>query len=279
MRKVVIPAAGLGTGLLPYTKEMPKEMLPIFVGSRLEVRIKPLLQVVFEELYEAGFRSFCFVVGRGKRAIEDYFTPDPGFLEALRGLGRDSQAAELEEFYGKISESLIVYVNQPRPAGLGDALLRARKFVKDEPFLVHAGDTYILPRERRILRRLVDGFYELGASALLVGKAVRRPEKYFSVILGRDEGGVVEVERIARSAEAPGQNLVLVHIYALAPSIFDAIGGSPGEIGLQRAVNRLVERGERVYALPMNEDEYFVDINVPETYWDAVVRSYARLAQ
>ena len=86
--KAVILAAGLGTRLLPVTKEMPKEMFPIFaIGTNGKPCLKPVLQAVFEQLYGIGFREFCFVVGRGKRAIEDYFTPDKTFLSFLRERG------------------------------------------------------------------------------------------------------------------------------------------------------------------------------------------------
>ena len=89
IKKVVVPAAGLGTRLFPATKEQPKEMLPIF--SRLvngDVGVKPLLQMVFEQLYDFGFREFCFVVGRGKRSIEDHFTPDHNSVVMLKNRGR-----------------------------------------------------------------------------------------------------------------------------------------------------------------------------------------------
>jgi UTP--glucose-1-phosphate uridylyltransferase len=89
VRKVVITAAGLGTRLLPATKEMPKEMLPIYVlGCNGVPVLKPLLQALFEQLYRFGFREYCFVVGRGKRAIEDHFTPDWDFVEKWTGWGR-----------------------------------------------------------------------------------------------------------------------------------------------------------------------------------------------
>jgi UTP--glucose-1-phosphate uridylyltransferase len=73
VEKVVITAAGLGTRLLPISKEMPKEMLPIFVRSVSGLTLKPFLQALFEQLYLFGFREFCFVAGKGKRSIEDRF--------------------------------------------------------------------------------------------------------------------------------------------------------------------------------------------------------------
>lgn len=81
--KAIILAAGLGTRLLPYTKEMPKEMVPVCDTFNGKLVIKPLIQIIFEKLFEAGIREFCFVVGRGKRALIDHFTPDWGFLEYL----------------------------------------------------------------------------------------------------------------------------------------------------------------------------------------------------
>ena len=84
INKAIITAAGLGTRLLSATKEMPKEMLPLFsVNSDGELTIKPILQLIFEQLYDEGFRKFCFIVGRGKRSVEDHFTSDYAFYRAF----------------------------------------------------------------------------------------------------------------------------------------------------------------------------------------------------
>jgi len=85
INKAVITAAGLGTRLLPISKELPKEMLAIYVkGQNGGILLKPLLQIIFEQLYNFGVREFCFIVGRGKRAIEDHFTPDWDFIKKLK---------------------------------------------------------------------------------------------------------------------------------------------------------------------------------------------------
>jgi len=124
IRKVVIPAAGLGTRLFPATKEQPKEMLPIFsTATNGDVSVKPVVQMVFEQLYDVGFREFCYVVGRGKRGIEDHFTPDSNFVRLLEGMGKNGQATELEDFYEKLRTSTIMWVNQPEPKGFGNAVL------------------------------------------------------------------------------------------------------------------------------------------------------------
>ena len=89
VRKVIIPAAGMGTRLFPATKVQPKEMLPIFSQTADgNVSVKPMVQVIFEQIYNMGLREFCFVVGRSKRAIEDHFTPDDNCIKSLEGKGK-----------------------------------------------------------------------------------------------------------------------------------------------------------------------------------------------
>ena len=91
MRKAVIPAAGLGTRLLSVTKEQPKEMLPVFAkGKNGDLCLKPIVQLVFEQLYQVGFREFCFIVGRGKRAIEESLPPILAEMKRVAARGRAS---------------------------------------------------------------------------------------------------------------------------------------------------------------------------------------------
>ncbi len=94
IRKVVIPAAGLGTRLFPATKEQPKEMLPIFSKTvNGDMSVKSVVQMVFEQLYDAGLREFCYVVGRGKRGIEDHFTPDANCIRNLESMRKNGKYA------------------------------------------------------------------------------------------------------------------------------------------------------------------------------------------
>ena len=122
MIKVVITAAGKGTRLLPFTKEMPKEMMPIFSKSFSNKKIVlPLLQYVYEQLYSMNFRNYCFIVGREKRSIEDHFTPDETYLNYLT---KDYKKIMLQ-FYEKLEKSHLVWINQNKPLGFGDAVKRA----------------------------------------------------------------------------------------------------------------------------------------------------------
>jgi len=152
----VIPAAGMGTRLLSVTKEQPKEMLPVFAKAMNgDLCLKPIVQLIFEQLYSVGFRDFCFIVGREKRAIEDHFTPDLSFISKLDSKGLDSTTGELQAFYKMIDDSTLVWINQPAPRGFGDAVLKAKGFAGNDRFLVHAGDSYFISKNAEHLRRLV----------------------------------------------------------------------------------------------------------------------------
>src|SRR5207245_1934384 len=107
----LITAGGIGTRLLPFSKEIPKEMLPIIAHDGDDsLELKPLVQAIFEQLYTAGIRNFYIVVGRGKRAIEDHFSTDPGFLEFLEKKGKRPKG--MSDFYEKIKSSNLVFLNQ-----------------------------------------------------------------------------------------------------------------------------------------------------------------------
>jgi len=195
IRKAVLPVAGLGTRLLPMTKEIPKEMLPIFLDSvNGEPCLKPMVQVVYEQLYDTGFREFGFIVGRSKRAIEDHFTPNEDFLEALERRTKNALAEELRSFYRRVKDSTIIFVNQPEPKGFGEAVLRAKCFV-NETFLVHAGDMTILSKDPNRIQSLIEKREKLKADATILVQEVKNPKNY-GVIEGKEiEDGVYSVEK------------------------------------------------------------------------------------
>ena len=272
VRKLVIPAAGLGTRLLPTTKEMPKEMLPIFASFRGKVVTKPLLQAIFEDLYSRGVREFCFVVGRGKRAIEEHFTPDTGFLEELRKRGKSLEVEMLEEFYAKIHSSRILWVNQPEPKGFGDAVACAELFVGGEPFAVHAGDALILSPD--YWERLVETFERQNLGACFLVKEVENPKIYGVVVPRGEEGGVVSVKGVVEKPEKPPSNLAVMPVYIFDPILLKALKvvkpGPRGEIELTDAIQKIIEWGFEVKAVKLREGEERLDVGTPETYWEAL---------
>ncbi len=133
IKKAVLPVAGLGTRFLPATKASPKEMLPIID--------KPLIQYAVEEAIKAGIEEFLFITGKHKRAIEDHFDKAYELEERLKASGKYDLVEKINSF----ENYNFVFIRQKEPKGLGDAILCARSFVKDEPFVVILSDDLIDP--------------------------------------------------------------------------------------------------------------------------------------
>jgi len=278
VRKAVITAAGLGTRLLPVTKEIPKEMLPIFVRSRSnECLLKPLIQVIFEQLYSIGIREYFIVVGRGKRAIEDHFTPDLGFISLLRGRGKNNYAEEMERFYNMVYDSIVVFLNQPEPRGFGDAVLRARGLV-DETFIVHAGDTYIASSNCEHLDKLLEVHSRHGCSATLLVMEVDDPRPYGVIggeIIGDD---VWIVKRVEEKPQKPWSNIAILPVYIFETEIFECLckvsPGVGGEIQLTDGIGCLLEVEKKVMAVKLPNHIARLDVGNPKTLWKALEISY-----
>jgi UTP--glucose-1-phosphate uridylyltransferase len=281
--KAVIPVAGLGTRLLTATKVQPKEMLPIFARESGELCIKPLVQLVFEQLFDFGIREFCFVVGRGKRAIEDHFSPDGEYLKRLTASGkmestapRAAIASALEKFYQRIDQASILWVNQPVPRGFGHAVLQARVFAGKDSFLVHAGDALVYSKNFGHLRRLLSSF-ENDVECSLELRKVPDPRQY-GVATGKTSRGFVFIEEIIEKPKVPKSNLAVTPVYIFRHSIFDAIQGAGlgvgGEMQLTDGIQRLIRSGKRVVGVELKHDESWIDIGTPATYWEGLGISY-----
>ena len=278
IRKVVIPAAGRGTRLLPATKETPKEMLPIFskMGNG-EVYVVPLLQSIFEQLYDVDIREFCFIVGKGKDSIINHFTSDGDIIESLNGGGRYDIADAISNFYEKVRGSSLVFASQPEPKGFGDAVLRAEPYV-GESFMVHAGDSLILSRGNQHLVKMMKIHEDIGCDATFLVQEVEdaRP---FGVIEGEEvERGVYSVSNVVEKPEEPPSNLAITALYVFTPAIFGALRGVSegvgGELQLTDGIQRLIEGGSKVSAIRLEDGENWLDIGKPASYWEALKYSY-----
>jgi len=279
IRKVVIPAAGLGTRLFPATKEQPKEMLPIFAKTANgDLNVKPVVQLVFEQLYEAGLRQFCYVVGRGKRGIEDHFTPDPQCVENLTGLGKSGQASDLNSFYQKLETSTLMWVNQPEPKGFGNAVMMAQPFVQHESCLVHAGDSAIISKKMDYVKKLIQGFERYNADAAFLVLEIDNPKQYGIVEGTEIEQGIIKVKQVTEKPEKPKTNLAIMAMYAFRPKIFEALEktepGKNGEIQLTDAIQKLIDLGSNVIAVKLDRSYQHLDIGSPERYWQALELSH-----
>ena len=278
--KAVIPAAGTGTRLLPTTKEQPKELLPVFSksvhGNRL---VKPILQLIFEQLFDYGIREFYFIGGRNKRMIEDHFSVDYNFIDKLNREDKSSYAEEMSDFYDKLSSSHISWINQSIPKGFGHAVLLAKSLVGNEPFLVHAGDTLILSRTRRYIYDLIKTHDCLQSLSTFLVCPVEEPERY-GVITGRqNRKGIIYVESIIEKPSRPKSNLAIMPVYVFDHLIFSALENTaPGlnnEIQLTDGISKLLASNKnKVIAVKMNNTDLFADVGNPETYWHALKITY-----
>ena len=150
VRKAIIPAAGLGTRVLPATKAMPKEMLPIVD--------KPAIQYIVEEAVKSGIEDICIITSRGKGIMEDHFDRAPELEERLLAAGKQ---AMYDEMVSIASLANITFIRQKETKGLGHAVYCARSFVGDEPFAVLYGDDVIIG-EDPVCVQLIRAYEEYG---------------------------------------------------------------------------------------------------------------------
>jgi UTP--glucose-1-phosphate uridylyltransferase len=242
--KAVIPAAGLGTRLLPATKSMPKEMLPVVD--------KPVIQYVVEEAVAAGCEEILIVTGRGKRSIEDHFDHSFELEHHLKEKGKKDLLEEME----RISEMAdIQYVRQKVPKGLGHAVLCAKKFIRDEPFAVLLGDD-IFHGATPCTKQLVDIHSETRCSVFAVKDVPREEIGRYGAVSGEamnHKKGLYRVQGIIEKPkpdEAPS-TLATMGRYVFTADILDELEqtqpGHGGEIQLTDAMATLAEK-QMVYA-------------------------------
>ncbi len=249
-------------------------MLPVFArGKNGDLCLKPIVQLVFEQLHHVGFREFCFIVGRGKRAIEDHFTPDFSFVSMLDSKGKDGPAADMETFYKMVDGSSVVWVNQPEPRGFGDAVLKAKSFVGSDRFMVHAGDSHFLSKNADHLRRVLTSSEESKANALFLSMEVEDPTR-FGIVEGETRvDGLVKVKRLIEKPAKPASRLAIMPVYVFDSNIFKALeatrAGFAGEVQLTDGIQKMVDWNLNVYTTKVASSEIWLDIGSPDLYWEA----------
>lgn len=277
MIKAVITAAGRGTRLLPMTKEMPKEMMPVFSKIYGDGPVVlPLLQLIFEQIYSCNIRDYCFIVGREKRSIEDHFTPDHDFLKILS----DRNKTIISKFYKKIEQSHLVWVNQNSPKGFGDAVKHAERFVGNDDLVVHAGDVSIIGKSPHPISRLIDAGKDPSVSAVLLVRKVKDPKRHGIPVLKKISKTSFLVEEVEEKPERPKSNMGLMPLYFFKPKIFECLRkikpGKGNEYQLTDAIQRLIEEGGKVIAIPVNQDEDVLDVGTVESFKQSQEISFRR---
>lgn len=270
INKIVIPAGGLGTRLLPTTKEIPKEMMPLFVKNRSEIILKPLIQILFEKFFRYGLEEYCIIVGRQKRAIEDHFTVDNDFLRNFSK--QNNFRKDLENFYRMLHKSRINWVNQQRPQGFGDAVLYAESFVGKDDFILSAGDT-LVSNDRLVVQKLLKTKLKGKNDAMLLLKEVKNPKRFGVAVIKKTKHGIL-VTNVEEKPKKPKSNLVIVALYRFRPSIFSALKKvKPGgkELQLTDGIQKLIECGGKVHAIIMNKKDRVIDIGTAESYLENIL--------
>ena len=241
VRKAVIPAAGLGTRMLPATKTVPKEMLPLVD--------KPAIQYLIEEAVASGIEDILVVTNRAKSAMDDYFDYAPELEDSLKRAGKEN---ELEAVRRSADIANIFYVRQKETKGLGHAVWRAKRFTGDEPFAVLLGDD-IMMAEEPVTKQLIDAAERHQAAAVGVQRvAPDAISKYSSVKVSMKEDrvyAVTDMNEKPQPDEAFSEFAILGR-YILTSEIFALLENTPpgygGEIQLTDGLRGLCKQSPMI---------------------------------
>jgi UTP--glucose-1-phosphate uridylyltransferase len=235
LRKAVLPVAGFGTRVLPATKAIPKEMLPVFD--------RPAIQYVVDEALDAGIEHIVFVTGRNKGAIEDYFDRAYELEVTLQAKSKTAQLKEIGEVTrppGKTS-----FTRQQAALGLGHAVWCARDIIGDEPFAVMLPDMLAMAKPS-CLAQMVESYNTVGGNVIAV-EPCEDPSGYGVIDPESRDGRLIKMKGMVEKPprdQAPS-NLFISGRYILQPEIFDLLEsqavGAGGEIQLTDAMVRLMQ--------------------------------------
>ena len=240
--KCLFPVAGYGTRFLPATKAMPKEVLPILD--------KPLVQYGVEEAFNAGLTDIGFVTGRGKRAIEDHFDMSYELEHQIAGTGKEQQLAGIRELIERCTFS---YTRQVHMRGLGDAILKGRTVIGDEPFGVVLADDLCLGADDGkgpgVLEQMVGLYKQFRCSIVAVEEVPEDQAHKYGVIAG--EPLSENLIRVTDMVEKPPagtapSNLAIIGRYILTPDIFEIIENTePGKNGELQITDALLTQAQK----------------------------------
>ncbi len=234
IKKAVIPAAGLGTRVLPASKAMPKEMLPIVD--------KPAIQYIVEEAVKSGIEDILIVTSRGKAIVEDHFDRSPELEDRLLKAGKTQQYEELR----RIAElANITYVRQKETKGLGHAIMCAKSFVGDEPFAVLYGDDVIIG-DNPVCGQLISAYQQYGLGTVGIKEVSEQDiQKYSSMKVDKLKNNLYKITDMIEKPK-PHEIMSLYSILGrcVLPSKIFAIlentpAGAGGEIQLTDAMKEL----------------------------------------
>jgi UTP--glucose-1-phosphate uridylyltransferase len=236
INKAIIPAAGFGTRFLPFTKAVPKELIPVVD--------KPTIQYVVEEAVAAGIEEILIIVSTGKQAIQDHFNPAFDLEQRLEQSGK---TAELEALKKISSLARIHYVYQQELLGLGHAVLQAQTFIGNEPFAILLGDTVTTSDTIPVTKQLCDAYGKVNAPVVALETVPEEKVSRYGVVGGIEEQpGLYRVNEFVEkpSPEEAPSNLVVASRYVFTPEIFTYLEKTPrgkgGEIQITDAMKMML---------------------------------------
>lgn len=267
IRKAIIPVGGFGTRVLPATKTIPKEMLPVVD--------KPAIQYVVDEAREAGIEHFVFVTGRNKGAIEDYFDRADELETSLIKKQKSSLYDMLKSFTP--NAGTMSFIRQQDPLGLGHAIWCGRDIIGNEPFAILLPDV-LVKSKKSCLAQMVDAYNEVGGNIVAVDQVSIQDVSNYGVISPKNrEVSSPLIEMIGMvekpTVENAPSNLKITGRYILQPEIMDVLrtqaAGTGGEIQLTDAMASLMTRQQSFHAFEFDGKAY--DCGSKFGYFEAVL--------
>ena len=238
--------------------------------------VVPLLQYIFEQLFDIGIREYCFIVGREKRSIEDHFTPHESYVNKLS----INNKILISDYYKKIERSHLMWVNQNRPMGFGDAVRRSERFVGNDDFIVHAGDVSIISKTRShpATRLINEARLDSSISAVILCTKVRDIKRYGVPKIKKISSTTYLVEEVEEKPDRPKSDFGILPIYFFRSKIFTSLkqikAGKNKEYQLTDAIQNLIDNNEKVVMIPLRTDEIEIDVGTVRTYKEALENSY-----
>jgi UTP--glucose-1-phosphate uridylyltransferase len=248
IKKAIVAVAGSGTRLLPVTKSMPKEMLPIVD--------KPIIQLVVEELVEAGIEDIIMVTKWDKKPLEDHFDHSWGLENDLEKNGKDELLKEIKEI-PKLAN--FIYVRQKPQYGNGVPILSAKSLVKDEPFVFCYGDD-IVKSKTSFSKQMVEEYEEEGHLMMGVQEVSRDLVKKYGIVKLKKDSMKIEGMVEKPSIEEAPSNFAAFGRFILNQEIINYLEKTPlgkgGELWLTDAISEYVKSGGEFYAKKVEDGEW-----------------------
>ena len=250
--KALIPAAGLGTRMLPISYAVPKEMLPIVDA--------PAMYYLVEEAVNSGITDILIITNRGKGAIEDFFDMSPEYIDALIKKGRVNEAERIKKIAKMANVS---FIRQGEATGLAHAIRKAESFVGDDPFVVLYGDDIIIS-ETPTSRLLIDAYEKYGKCVAGVKRVPKEDLKKYCSLKVDEIAGEDKLYYCTDMIEKPNDgeefsNLAILGRVLLTKEVFGIIDGlKPGACGEYQLTDAMAEiaRENGMYALEFPGDRY-----------------------